>query len=64
MWACAYKLNGYNSGLFLKCEPRYGVIKKDGRILKFFPYKKNGEPKKKGIDIRARFYTDTYEECV
>ena len=66
VWACAYALNKYNSGLYLKCEPTYGVIEEQENSHKqyFFPLKKNGEAKKQGTELWARDFTDTYEECV
>lgn len=65
VWACAYCLNKTNTELYLRCEPVFGVIKDISPYRKlFFPLKKNGELKNKGIGLDARDFADTYEECV
>lgn len=65
VWACAYSTTKTEKNMALKQKPVYGIIKKDGRYLKFFPYNKQGKIiKSKGVGIDSRTYTRTENEAI
>ena len=63
IWAFAYKEDERATNLM--CKPVKGKIIQDGNYsAHFYEYKANGKDlKKNGVNLYARFFTDTYEEA-
>ena len=68
IWACAYSTNGTEKSMALKKQPVLGMVideENTWKGAKFYEIGKNGKIKKSsGVNVSARVYADTFEECV
>lgn len=64
IWACAYDVDNDTGRSRLKQLPAKGIIQPGGWHETFYLLKKDGTPRSNGVNASARYYADTYEECV
>lgn len=64
-WACAYMTNNSEKTMALRQKPVLGIVKKEGNRYYFYPYNQKGKiVKSKKVNILARYYTKTEEDCI